>query len=246
MEPTIKSFAINLGPNVVAGFSDRRDGPCNLVGHEYYDGERRANRAAYIQRAFHLQASQTVMPKLKHGTDVFAVSVHNPIWESLPCDAVVTGVTGLALTVTAGDCPTLYLYDDIARVAALVHCGWKSLAGGVIKNTFNVMRTQYNSFAGHVHAFVGPGICASDYEVGWEVERKFGRDSLPDRKYHLNLKEEIRSRLLEEGVQDMEFSRECTFHSGIENGDSADARYFSWRRDRSNPLDCQMALLMMK
>lgn len=241
-------FAQNLGPNIIAGFSTRKDGPCNLVGHEYYDSERRANRAQFLSRKFNLQASQTVMPKLMHGGDVFAVSVHNPIWESLKCDAVVTGQPGLALTITAGDCPPLYLYNDVARVAALVHCGWKSLAAGIIKETFACMRTQFNSFSGDVRAYIGPGICGADYEVGWDVPRAFGKDVLPSRKYHLDLKTEIGTRLLEEGVraQNTYVNIDCTYHTGLNGDDDTECVYFSARREKSNPLNCQMAVLMMK
>lgn len=245
----IKSvFAQNLGPNVIAGFSTRRDGPCNLVGHEYYDSERRANRAQWLNRKFNLQASQTVMPKLMHGKGVFAVSVHNDIWESLKCDAVVTGQPGLALTMSAGDCPTLYLYDDVARVAALVHCGWKSIVSGVIKETFACMRTQFNSFTGNVYGYIGPGICRTDYEVGWDVMRQFGRDSMPNKKYNLDLKFEIGVRLAEEGVitRNVMLSSDCTYHTGINGDDPTDCIYFSARRDKLSPLNCQMALLMMK
>jgi YfiH family protein len=227
--------------NINLSFSTLKDGPMNLVGHETFDEERRMNRAQFLRWNGNLKADQTVIPKTYHGARVEIVSNHNPIWGTIMADSIVTDKKGLALTMGFADCPTLALYDPVNEVIALVHCGWRPLSSGIIKNTFDKMRVDLNCFAGNFHAYIGPGICMKCYEVGPEVASKFGFEGTG--KIHLDLVREIRQRLIDEGVNHHQIydSGECTKCAG--DGE----KYFSFRRDKKDdPLSTGMAVLIMK
>lgn len=235
----------DLFPEKVAFFmSGKKDGPMNFVGHEFYDQERRANRAAFLS-TIGFKATDTVVPRLMQGGNVEVVDKPNPTWGSILADAVITGRKGLALTVSAGDCPPVALYDPINEVIALIHAGWRPLVAGIVEKTIEKMRLELGCHAQNILAYIGPGICGTCYEVGEEVWTALGHTpgvSPGGGKYNISLSDEIDIRLRAVDVSKMNImgTTDCTKHS--EDG----ARYFSWRGDRSDPLMCNMAVFVMR
>lgn len=232
-----------FGDKVEFAFSTTKDGPMNFVGNEVYDSERRANRGAFLKYNFGLKGTDTVVPKLMHTARVEVVDAHNPVWGAITCDAVVTGKKNLALTVSAGDCPPVVLYDPVQEVVALIHAGWRPLVAGIIAHTVEAMRIQLNCSASNIKAYIGVGICRQCYEIQEDVGSKFGIEKPANGgKMYLSLSDEINKRLLDEGIrkENILATMECT--SCTDNGE----KYYSWRRDRSDPLNCQMAVVVMR
>lgn len=228
--------------NLKGSFSKKSDGPCNLVGHEIFDGERRANMASFLKNHLDIKMEDAVFPQIEHRGNVEVVSKHNPIWEAVKSDAIITDKKKLALTIPFADCPSVILYDRVNEVLALMHCGWKPLAAGIIRNTVERMRIEFNCYSENIVAYIGPGICKYEYEIGELVIRKLlGKEPFPGQKALCDLPYEIARLLQIEGVRltHITYSGECTYHE--EGGE----RYFSWRRDRSNPLNGQIAAVMM-
>ncbi len=95
-------------------------------------------------------------------------------------DAHVTARDDLALLVIVADCLPVALSDG-ERVA-MVHCGWRGLAGGILGRALA-------SFDGTPAAAIGPGIGPCCYEVGREVSEpfaaRFGGDVLRGRNLDL-------------------------------------------------------------
>jgi YfiH family protein len=79
-------------------------------------------------------------------------------------DAHATALDGLGLLVLVADCLPVALVGG-GRVA-MVHCGWRGLAGGIVERALR-------SFDEPPAAAVGPGIGPCCYEVGEEVLRRF-------------------------------------------------------------------------
>ena len=98
-----------------------------------------------------------------HGTDV-------KHWDAPPdgelekVDGHVTGRDDLALLVIVADCLPVALSGG-ERVA-MVHCGWRGLAGGVLANAVA-------HFDAPPAAAIGPGIGPCCYEVGDDVREQF-------------------------------------------------------------------------
>jgi YfiH family protein len=237
---TIEEF---FGPKVEVKISTKSDGPMNFVGHEHFDSERRANRAQFLSRRMGLKLTDVVMPQMIHGSTVMCVDQHNPIWEMVKADAIVTGKPRLGLTMTMGDCPPVLLYDPVTEVIAAIHGGWKSLHAKIIENTISSMKANFNVDPANIRAYVGPGICHKCFEIGPEVARKFGVETL--KNVYFSLQNEIDTRLLSCGVlrRNMEDSLECTVCT---KKDGENPKYFSWRRDRTEPLSVQMAVIIIK
>lgn len=229
--------------NVEYFLSNKEDGPMNLVGHEYFDKERIINRHSFfrftINNGWGLN-SPTIMPKLSHGGRCEIVSIDNSSHGVVEADAIITDKKGLALTIGFADCPTIFLYDPISQVIGLVHGGWKSLVADIVKNTIGRMKNEMNSDPKNIQVFIGPGICAAHYEIGPEVAFKFGIYATS--KMFFSLNDEIFVRLIHEGIEpaNIKHNKECTYEC------EGKEKYYSWRRDRSDPLETNMAVMIMR
>lgn len=239
-----QSYQEKLGEGVLMAFSEKKDGPMNFIinGSEEVNFERRGNRAAYLLSKG-IKTTQTVVPCLEHKGVVKVVREHNSVFESLKCDAVITDQKNLALTMTNADCPTLFLYDEVKNIIAIVHCGWKPLKEKIVRETIKKMYYVFDCKAEDIKAWISPGICKACYEVGPEVATQFGFET-HGTPMKLDLIGQIEGQLMWEGVLKMNimWSGDCTKHTTKENGDF---KYFSYRRDKKNPLDCQMGIIMM-
>ncbi len=130
-------------------------------------------------------------------------------------DGHVTEATRLGLLVLVADCYPVALSDG--RRAAMLHCGWRPLAGGIIEKAVA-------GFEGVPSAAVGPGIGGCCYEVGPEVLEAFaGLERVADGRM-LDLRAVIDRKLADAGVTQVHHLDLCTScHPDL---------FFSHRRDR--------------
>jgi polyphenol oxidase len=83
-------------------------------------------------------------------------------------DGHTTDRPGTLLTVTVADCIPVYLLDPARRAAALLHAGWRGIAGGILAEGVAALERLGGARADFV-MHCGVGICGSCYEVGPEV-----------------------------------------------------------------------------
>jgi len=144
------------------------------------------------------------MPVLAHRATVRLGQVHGAhvasVTESgsIPsCDGARTHTPNLLLTVRTADCVPVLLTD--ANGIALLHAGWRGLAGGILEEGLSGFQDPQT-----VHAVLGPAIRVCCYEVGPEVASQFPQESLrpgPGAKAHLDLFRAARMQLLARGVR---------------------------------------------
>ena len=136
-----------------------------------------------------------------HGSEV--LEVHGPGNGCPPqVDALTTTVSGLGLLVLAADCLPVALVSP-SRVAML-HCGWRGLAGGIIGKAME-------SFSGPVSAAIGPGIGRCHFEVGTEVLDAFSAYEGVASGRMLDLKAVAAAQLRAAGVADVLDVDRCTY-----------------------------------
>jgi polyphenol oxidase len=88
-------------------------------------------------------------------------------------DALVTGESGVMLTIRTADCLPVLLVDRRQRAVAAVHAGWRGALARVIEKTVAELRRLFTSRPEELVAALGPGIGACCYEVGPEVVDAF-------------------------------------------------------------------------
>jgi YfiH family protein len=220
-------FAIDL-PGVRAVFTTRRggvsEGPyasLNLGLLTADEPERvRLNRARLAGRL----GLRLAMGRQVHGTDIREVSEPTigsdgaALLELPASDGQLTSTPALAPIVLVADCLPIALAAPGA--VAMLHAGWRGLAGGIVAAGLQRLRRLAGSGA-DVSAAIGPGAGGCCYEVGPEVHAAFGR---PPQRALLDLKAVAREQLEAAGVGTVHDIGLCTMCSDP-------ALFFSHRRD---------------
>jgi YfiH family protein len=183
-----------------------------------------------LASALGLQADQIVYALQVHGTRLIdhpegsnesrgsfdTAYVQKEPRDGVPeADGHVVREPGLAPMVLAADCLPIALYGP--KGLAMVHAGWRGLAGGIIAKAAEAVEAAA--------AAIGPGIGPDCYEVGEEVLAAFA--DLGDRITEgrmLDLPEVARRRLAEAGVEQVQSAELCT--------SCEEDLFFSHRRDR--------------
>jgi YfiH family protein len=144
-------------------------------------------------------------------------------------DALVSSRPGFLVGIRTADCQPILLVDEVNRVVAAVHAGWRGTVAEIGVKAVRRMEAEYGSNPDHILAAIGPSIGNCCYEVGPEVASQFQkffpeRDDL-DRKTRIDLTEANRRQLLGAGVKTVITGAPCT---------CCDSQYHSYRRDKSD------------
>ena len=136
-------------------------------------------------------------------------------------DGVATNTPGLPIFCFTADCVPVLLYDGKNRVAAAVHCGWRSSVADILKNALEQME-HLGAERQAITAAIGPaiGFChfETDDDVPQAVERYLDGDTAglfrrrDDGKTLVDLRGANARRLVQLGVPQaqIDISEECT------------------------------------
>ena len=80
-------------------------------------------------------------------------------------DAIITSDVDDGVAIIVADCTPLLIVSPASHQLAVVHAGWRGLAGGVVENTLAMVDGE----RAQLRVFVGPGISGETYQVGPEV-----------------------------------------------------------------------------
>ena len=154
-------------------------------------------------------------------------------WNSLSdaieeCDALVTNIPHVLLTILTADCVPILLFDPKQEVVAAVHAGWRGSKAEIVKKTVQKMTEIFGCNPSNIKAGIAPAIGGCCYEVGKEVAKHFFH--MPNayqqkkEKYMLDLPSVNKIQLLKSGLKEenIEISAICT---------ACDENYFSYRRE---------------
>lgn len=184
--------------------------------------ERVSRNRGLLAERLGLDAADVAMGWQVHGTEIkrwdappTAGGFTEPGAELVRVDGHVTDREGLGLLVLVADCLPVALAAP--GQVAMVHCGWRGLAGGIVERAAA-------SFDERPAAAVGPGIGRCCYEVGDEVLDAFVDVDGAAEGRMLDLRAVAEARLRAAGVERIEHVDLCT-------SCRADL-FFSHRRDQ--------------
>lgn len=213
MSVTQLSAALPGGGRVL--FTTRAEGNLSLAtgeGHELGRDRREALARRLGLRG--LCASPQV-----HGSAVVRIrklqcELGEPLAQA--ADGHATALGGVGVMVLSADCLPVGLGNHDA--VAMVHAGWRGLAGGVLEE--GVVALRELGGGGSIAAVIGPCAGACCYEVGEEVHEALGGDHREGRK--IDLRSIARDRLLAAGVAQVSELGGCTI---------CQERFYSHRRE---------------
>lgn len=166
-----------------------------------------------------------------HGIEVIRAESLGPgtsVGDAPTADAAYSRQPATVCVVMTADCLPLLLCDRAGSVVGAAHCGWRSLAGGVIEATLTAMARP----GAEVLAWLGPAIGPQAFEVGEEVRQAFithdaaaaaaFRPGAPG-KYWADIYLLARQHLAAWGVTAIYGGDRCTYSEAED--------FFSYRRD---------------
>lgn len=162
-------------------FSRREDGQMSF---KRADGETvRRNRASFFSE-YGLNADRIVAPEIINGSRVNEVkSLQVDTGSSdgnwiVGADGLVTTDKDVLLLTTHADCAPLVIYDPKNHVLGQAHAGWRGLAGGIVENLVNLVRSKNGKHPTKLYAWIGPTIRACCYPVGPETAAHFPQECI--------------------------------------------------------------------
>ena len=215
-------IAADLGHGATVLFTTRRGGVSRPPFDTLNLGPFTDDDPAAIARNRTLLAQRVGRPVLQgrqvHGTHVERVA--EPV-ASEPCDAdgQATALADTAALVLTADCLAIALATPTA--VAMVHAGWRGLAGGIVEEGVAAVRELGGE--GPLTAAIGPAAGGCCYEVGDEVREQLGQ-APKGGPAPIDLKAIARARLARAGAAEVHDVGLCTMCS--EPG-----LFFSHRRD---------------
>jgi YfiH family protein len=97
-------------------------------------------------------------------------------------DGHATRAAGVLVTVTVADCIPISIVDPERRALALLHGGWRGVAGGIVEAGVAALRELAGSHPEELFLHLGPAICGACYEVGPEVHAALGCEVPPENR----------------------------------------------------------------
>ena len=234
-------------PELHYGISEKKDGFMNVkpMGSPEEDLVAGENGQRFYEKNG-IDSGKVFTPYLVHGNRVAIVSKNN-LRERLRADCFVTSVPGIVLTVTVADCFPLYFYDPVRRAVGLAHAGWRGIVKNIVENAVQKFKEAFGSNPNDILLAIGPGIQKCHFTVKSDVIDSF-RDFPHFQKYerfvtggadlyNVDLESIIKEQAKSVGVNKIESLSECTY--------CLSDRYFSYRRDKSDPLETMLAYLSL-
>jgi len=215
-------------PRGIKAFTTTRTGGVSPVPWDSFNlGDNCGDQAGNVaQNRAILTASLPVEPywlNQVHGTATLKAGPHSPP----NADASWSDQDDTVCAVLTADCLPVLLCTSNGSHFAAVHCGWRSLAAGILETTIAAMSVG----AEDLMIWFGPAISAANYEIGEEVFQDFVGSNREDAcafrqtrpgHWQADLIKLAKLRLQRLGVNAFYGGRWCTY---------ADPRFYSYRRD---------------
>ena len=196
---------------VVAGITTRRHG-FNLGLWSDESIGQVMNRWRALRAAFQPRFTSLILSHQIHGAAVRWHEQQADGWRILDeLDGHATAIPGVLLTVTVADCIPVYLVVPGTGAVALLHAGWRGVAGRILERGMEVLVRHAAAAASDIVMHCGVGICGACYEVGPEVASQFGGDTHAAPQ-HVDLRAILARQAEALGIGEVSQSRWCSAH----------------------------------
>jgi len=157
--------------------------------------------------------SGITMSRQVHGTELLWHEGASGLVIHEGADGHATATSRLLLAVTVADCIPVYLVDPVARRVALLHAGWRGVAGGILTKGIAYLE-QHGSRVENLLVHCGVGICGLCYEVTSEVFGACGVAEPEGGRGGLDLRRVLAEQAVHSGVDSVSTSQFCARHDG--------------------------------
>jgi YfiH family protein len=148
-------------------------------------------------------------------------------------DGLISTDNSIVLGGLFADCVPIYIMDKSQGYFALIHAGWKGTFYNILKETINYFKFELESTAKDLMIVMGPSIAGNNYEVSFDLIKKFKNKFEYNSKYYiksnnsywLDLKRLNKAISLDNGIknENLYISKLCTY--------DRKNLFYSYRRD---------------
>lgn len=169
-----------------------------------------------------------------HGTKLAYASKPGVYEET---DALYTDRTDLSLAVSTADCVPVLLSSP--RAVAVVHNGWRGLAGGLLPQTIRTLCEEFDMAPAHIFMHIGPCIRQENYEVEDHFTEDFAEQFFKPAKKKGHLLLDLVGVAIEQ-ARDEGIPTENIYDSGFNT--FTENQFFSYRRSKMEGEDKNVQL----
>jgi YfiH family protein len=164
-----------------------------------------------FRTAFSGRFPAVILSHQVHGSSVAWHEQVPPGWLVLDGhDGHATADQGVLLTITVADCIPVYLAVP-GRAVALVHAGWRGVAGGILKTAAQLLAARSATPISGIVTHCGIGICGKCYEVGSEVATQLTGQPVQGQS-HIDLRALLARQAADCGIHQITISGACSSH----------------------------------
>jgi len=224
----------------IGGFSKPPYESLNLGFHTSDENNLIRKNREKIYKSLNLSADNIIFAEQIHSNNIKLVDnsdkgsgVYNYSSSIKNIDGLISTDSSIILGGLFADCVPIYIMDKSQGYFALIHAGWKGTFNNILLETLNFFKYNLKSAVKDLLIVMGPSIAQNNYEVSFDLIKKFKDKFDSDLKYYikrnnnywLDLKKLNKSIALDNGIkkENIYISKLCTFER--EN------LFYSYRRD---------------
>ncbi len=149
--------------------------------------------------------------------------------ERLKADAIITDQRKLPIGILTADCVPILIYDNVFKIIAAIHAGWKGAYKGIINKVIKFM-IKKGCKSKNIHAAIGPCISQKNYNVKKDFLKKFLKKNKKNSIFFKKRKNEIYFDLPKFVISQLKFNKISNIdHINIDTFDNKN-NFFSARR----------------
>lgn len=175
-------------------FCTTRHGGVSLVNYESFNispftgdsAENQQTNVGLLANLLHINPTQLVFPYQTHSDSIRIIKAEFLQFSPLQkfyflngIDALITNIPQVCIGVTTADCVPVLIYDNVNKVIAAVHAGWRGTCSRIVEKTIELMTITYGTKPSDVFASIGVSISPKVYNVGEELIAEFEKANFP-------------------------------------------------------------------
>ena len=107
-----------------------------------------------------------------HSNKFVYIDKGHVIKKKIKADAIITNKRNFPIGVLTADCVPILIYDDVSKIIAAIHAGWKGAYKDIISRVIRFMLKK-GCERKNIHAAIGPSITQKSYNVKRDFFKKF-------------------------------------------------------------------------
>ena len=125
-----------------------------------------------VKNRFNKKSKNIFLLHQIHSNKIVFVNKDHIINKKFKADAIVTNKRKLPIGILTADCVPILIYDNVSKMIAAIHAGWKGAYKDIINKVIKFM-VKKGCHRKNIHAAIGPCISQKSYNVGEDFLRKF-------------------------------------------------------------------------